>query len=148
MSYDIHLEGVQDSLRKTDVLTFGNYEKPLAVRGIHKMAARFLKCFLTPKGTDPSDPDYGTTLMASFNASISSSDLHALATQSVQEVQDKLEEYDSEYLLDDDERLFSSELKNIIVDEENQGVELWVSIRSVDGTVALFSFPLEGTSNG
>lgn len=148
MTYDIHLEGLRESANKTDVLTFGPYAKPLAVRGIHKMASRFLKCFMTPKGSDPSDPEYGTTLVASFNASINAGDLHALATQAVQEVYEKLVEYDSEYLMDSDERLFSADLKNIIVDEPNAGVELTVSIRSMDGTVALFTFPLEGTSNG
>jgi len=144
MGFDIYIEGMTPS---TDTgsgiafMTFGNYRYPLAVRGIYKLVMRFTKCFMTPKGSDLSDPEYGTTLMSLFNGNLDPGTLAQLATQAVQEASETLGRYDVEYELDDDERLGGVSVDDLLVDESAPGVEIRLSIYNVDGTKALFSIP-------
>ena len=151
MPYDIHIEGISDSSLADGprVITFGNYRRHIGVQGVHKLISRFLKCFMTPLGSDLSDPDYGTSLMASFPGNADPRSLRALVSQSVQEVLDKLREYDVEYILPDDERIFSIEIENVTIDNTSGGLEIKLNLKNVAGTVVLFSIPVsEGERNG
>lgn len=150
MSYDIHVEGIVEiDVTNSEFLTFGSYKKPVAVRGVHKLVSRFLKCFMTPIGTDLSDPDYGTTLIGSFLGNVDPRTLPSLAARAVQEATESLQKYDAEYDRDDDERLFGIEIQDIQVDTTNMGVILYLEIQNVEGTTALFTLPMiEGSNNG
>ncbi len=150
MAYDIHVEGIgEDDVVNAQFLTFGPYPKQVAVRGIHKLVSRFLKCFMTPLGTDLSDPNYGTTLMSSFLGNVDPRTLPALASRAVEEAVESIQRYDAEYDRDDDERLFGVEVQDIRVDPTNMGVVLYLEIQNVEGTTALFTIPMiEEASNG
>jgi len=143
MPYDIHIEGIgEDDVVNAQFLTFGNYRKSVAVRGIHKLVARFLKCFMTPIGSDLSDPDYGTTLLASFLGNVDPRTLPALAARAVEEATESIRRYDTEYDRDDDERLAGVEVQNILVDESGLAVVLYLELQNVEGTTALFTIPM------
>jgi len=151
MPYDLYIEGISDVTLANGprVLTFGNYPRHIGIQGIYKLVVRFIKCFLTPRGSDPADPDYGTSLMASFPGNVDPKTIQALVSQSVQEALDKLREYDIEYLLPDEERLFSVEIEDLVADTINGNVTLKLNLKNVAGTVALFSVPVaEGANNG
>lgn len=154
MAYDIHIEGLtaeDDDLKGIAFLTFGNYNgnSTVGVRGIHKLVTRFTKCFMTPKGSDLSDPEYGTSLMAAFLSNVRMDFAAQLASQSVQEAFDILREYDIDYDLDDDERISSVDIQNIAVDESGLGVDLTLYIQNVSGEEALFTIQgLTGNNNG
>lgn len=143
MSWDLHIEGLPPGENAgSKFVSFGNYPRVLGVRGIYKLFVRFLKCFLTPKGTDLGDPDYGTSLLAAFTGNLQAVNISALASQSIQEVTDKLHEYDNEYELDDSERLAAVEIEDMYVDEENYEVVIKVNVSNVEGSVALFLIPV------
>jgi hypothetical protein len=157
MSYDVHIEGITadtadtDDYRGTAFLTFGNYNgnSTVGVRGVHKLVSRFIKCFMTPKGSDLSDPDYGTSLLSAFLGNVRISFAAQLASQSVQEAFDNLREYDIEYDLDDDERISSVDIQDIYVDELGLGIYIKVYIQSISGEEALFTIQrLTGNNNG
>jgi hypothetical protein len=141
MSYDLHLEKTPNNL-KLELLSFGEYPQALGVRGLHKLVTRFIKCFFTPKGSDLSDVNYGTTLMQFFGGSGNPRDFAMLAAQAVNETVEKLREYDSLYTLDDDERMLSAELLNVVPTTDGDGVDVYVSVRNVEGSTAKFVFPL------
>lgn len=141
MSYDLHIENSPSSL-KLEFLSFGDYAEVLAVRGLSKLVSRFTKCFFTPLGSDLSDPTYGTTLMQYVGSSGDTRDFAMLAAQAVNETVEKLREYDSLYTLEDSERLMTAELLQIVPTSEGDGVDIYVSIRSIDGASAKFVFPL------
>lgn len=141
MSFDLHIEKAPSG-SLLELLTFGSYPQVLGVRGIHKLVCRFAKCFFTPKGSDLSDAQYGTTLMQFLGGSVSSRDLSMLAAQAVEETVEKLREYDSLYTLDDDERLLTAELLNVVPTSEGDGVDIYITIRNIEGSVAKFVFPL------
>lgn len=145
MGFDLHLE-LSPSTSQIQLLSFGNYSQALGVRGLHKLVTRFTKCFFTPRGTDLSDPNYGTTLMLFFGGTADTRDLAMLAVQAVNETVEKLREYDSMYTLDSDERLLSAELLNVVPTTDGDGVDIYVSVRNVEGSTAKFVFPLTQTN--
>jgi len=144
MAYDMYIESItldDDTFKGRAFLTFGDYNNSsgVGVRGVQKLVARFIKCFFTPKGSDLSDPEYGTSLMGAFLGNVHLGAVAQLATQAVQEAFDILREYDIEYDLDDDERLASVDLENLYVDDAGGGVSLRVKIQNVIGEEALFT---------
>jgi phage baseplate assembly protein W len=134
--FDIHLESVPvDQLQGPQFLTFGPYERVLGVRGIQKMVDRFMKCMMTPIGSDVSDPEYGTQLAASFLGNVSPGDLFSIAAQAVATAEQKIREYDSDQGTPDEERLAATEIENIYIDEGGLGVVLVVRLRNAAGTL-------------
>lgn len=146
MSYDIHIEGLPEELvQGLGFVTFGDYATPQKVDGIYKVINRFLKCFLTPRGSDPADTEYGTTLMANFGNTYDPRTGFSLAAQAVEEVTTKIREYDSEYQLPDEERLFSVEIDDFQSTDSQDGFILTVTITNVANTAARFAVPIGST---
>ena len=154
MPYDIHIEGItadSDDYRGIAFLTFGTYRgnSTVGVRGVHKLVSRFIKCFMTPKGSDLSDPDYGTSLLAAFLSTVRVSFVAQLASRSVQEAFDILREYDVEYDLDDSERISSVDIQDIAVDASGLGVDIKLHLQSMSGEECLFTVQgITGADNG
>lgn len=136
MKYDIYIESLAaDKVQGPQCLTFGHYRRVIGVAGVQKMVNRFVKCLLTPLGSDASDPEYGTQLAASFLANVNPRDIFSLAAQSVAKAEQKILEYDSVEGLPDNERLASAEIENIYVDDSGPGVVIVVRLSNVSGTV-------------
>ncbi len=148
MSYDIHIEGIAEAgVTNAQFLTFGNYQKVVAVRGIHKLVSRFIKCFMTPLGTDISDPDYGTSLLAAFMGNVDPRTLRSLASRAVTEAVDSIQQYDAEYDRDDDEVLSDVEVQDVLIDDSNTAVVIYLKIENAAGTVATVTVPMVEESN-
>jgi len=131
--YDVYIEGVpSDEVRNVQFITFG--EKSIAVKGVYKLLSRVMKCFMTPKGTDLSDVDYGTDIIAHVGGNVDPKTLRILAGRAITDVESKIREYDAEYILDDDERLGSLELLDIVVEPDS--VKFSVAVTSAQGNKA------------
>ncbi len=149
--FDIHIESLPlEAIQDCRFLTFGDYGRVVGVRGIQKMVNRFMKCLMTPIGSDISDLEYGTQLADSFLGNVSPGNLFAIAAQSVAHAEEKIREYDSLQGTPNEERLASAEIKNIYVDESGLGVVLVVLLSNVAGTVVQTQMSVysRGTNNG
>ena len=124
-------------------MTFGDYAQPVAIKGIQKLVNRFLKCLLTPLGTDIGDAEYGTNLMYAFAGNVEPGTLNELATMAVRDTELKIREYDSQKSSPTDERLAGVEIDNINIDSASAGFTMKLIIRNVAGTRALTAVPLE-----
>lgn len=133
--YDIHLESVTPSkVQGIKCLSFGDYPRVVGVSGIYKMVNRFVKCLMTPLGSDLSDLNYGTQLMASFLGNVDTKNIFPLVAQGVAAAQDTIIAYDSAAGLPDDERLASADVQDISVDPTNTGVVFTVVLSNIAGT--------------
>lgn len=140
--FDIHIEGLPlDKATSIRSITFGSYPRCLGVRGPQKMVDRFLKCLMTPIGSDLSDPDYGTPLAAAMLHSTSPDALRTLATRSVAAAEEKIREYDSTYGLPERERLSAVKIRQIHVDDEGQGVVLELTLENAAGEAVSVLLP-------
>ncbi len=138
--YDIHVETLDESKALgVEFLTFGDYDKSLGIKGFQKMVNRFVKCLMTPLGTDLSDSSYGTILADSLGNNVDPSAMFALVAQSVVAAEDKITEYDSQYALPDDERLGSVKVENVVNDPNAFGVLITLQMRNVAGTVVVLN---------
>lgn len=119
--------------------SFG-FEAAVAVRGVRKLANRFTKCLLTPKGTDSYDLEYGTDFatLASYNF-IDASDVMDAVTLFVDDASTQLRVFDQRSALSPDERLASATIASAT--ETADGVMVVVNIRSVAGTVVPAPLP-------
>lgn len=142
MPYDIHFESLpQDELQGYRFLSFGDYSKHVGIKGVQKLVNRVIKCFMTPRGSDISDPDYGTSLLRSFQGNVAPDTLSELATIAVNETETKIREYDTQKASPTDERLATLEIENIDVGTNETGVEVRILVQNVAGTRALVSVP-------
>jgi len=143
IKFDIHYEGKPlDQVVGIRAITFGDYPRALGVKGIQKLVDRYMKALLTPKGTDLSDPEYGTHLAAALGNNVDPGTLSQLASRAVADAEGIIRAYDAEYGTPDDERLFSVDLENLVIDPEGNGVTLDVRLKSVEGAAARISLPL------
>ena len=144
MAYDIHIEGVpQDQIRNEKFLWFGDFEnkRTIAVQGIQKLVDRFLKCILTPAGTDISDPDYGTQLTSLFLGNIDSAGLRQMVTLAVIQAEEQIRKYDVINGAPEDERLSSAVVETFDPNTTGDGFEMTVLLKNVAGTTVRMLVP-------
>ncbi len=144
MPYDIHIEGVpQDQIRRDKFLWFGDFEDRdmVAVQGIQKTVDRFLKCLLTPAGTDISDPNYGTKLTRAFLGNIDLASARQLATLAVIQAEECIRRYDVINGAPEDERLASAVVETIEMDKAASGFEMVVLLKNAAGTTVRVMLP-------
>lgn len=140
--YDIHFEAASVEDRdKGYIISFGDYARVIGVSGIQKMVNRFLKCLLTPAGSDISDRRYGTALASLFFGNVDPRTVSSIATRAVAEAEQKIREYDSRYQLPDDERLASAHLQNVAFDRASMELSLRIRLQNVRGTVVSVLLP-------
>lgn len=150
MKYDVHIESIPpNEAQGPQCLTFGDYKRVIGVAGVQKMVNRFMKCLLTPQGSDVSDSEYGTPLATSFMGNVNPKDIFSMASHAVALAEQKIQEYDSIEGLPDNERLAAAEIENIYVDESGPGVVLVVRLSNVSGTTVQTQVSsYRGLSNG
>jgi hypothetical protein len=144
MAYDIHIEGVpREEVVNEKFLWFGNFEDKdaIAVQGIQKMVDRFLKCILTPAGTDISDTDYGTQLANLFLGNIDDAGLRQMVTLSVIQAEEQIRRYDVINGAPEDERLATATVESLEVDRASSGFDLTVLLQNTAGTTVLVQLP-------
>lgn len=138
MAYDIHIEGVPvDSVHGSKGLWFGNYPLHVGVQGIQKIVDQFIKCFLTPMGSDLTDKEYGTQVAAAFGNSIGSNTLAQLVHMSVQQAVTTLQRYAALYDTSDTERLVSAAVERLEVTSAGDGFDVYVRLKNAAGTTVL-----------
>lgn len=141
-TYDVHFEGVpRNELNSIQGLTFGPYTRSVGVRGAQKMVNRFVKCMLTALGSDLSDPDYGTSLADALLGNVEKGTLRTIALQSVVAAEAKVKEYDSEYALNDEERLASVQVEDVVINEASGGIVLTLTLKNVAGVAVQVLVP-------
>jgi len=144
MPYDIHIEGVPtDQIHNEKFLWFGRFEgrDMLAVKGIQKMVDRFLKCIMTPAGTDISDLDYGTQLTGLFLGNLDSASLRQMVTLSVNQAEEQIRKYDVINGALEDERLVGATIESLTMDAANNGFDLTVLLQNSAGTTVRVLLP-------
>lgn len=134
MAFDIHIEGVPyGQIQGGRGLTFGNYPVVVGVQGVQKMVDRFVKCFFTPLGSDLTDKEYGSSVMAYFGNAVPDV-LQSVVYASVQQCVTTLQRYDNQYDTPSNERIQSAAVEEYIEDADRTGFVIKVRLTNADGT--------------
>lgn len=129
-TYDIHFQLVPaEEQTGGRYFTFG-FESAVGVRGPQKLINRWLKCLLTPKGSDPSDKAYGTGFYGLLGSNITTQqDVVDALTLFIEDCNTQMRAMDRQRLAADDERLQSATLTRVVQIDES-GYEAYVLIRN------------------
>lgn len=145
MRYDTYIEPVprEEQARPLDVYRYG-MRRHLAIKGLQALITRWSKAFLTEKGSDPTDPEYGAYIASLIGGNISSREaLRDIVALSVSEATNDLQRYEREYPPQSDaERLDTATLERVVIDESAPGVEIYVLIENVLGDQQRVALPV------
>jgi hypothetical protein len=135
MPYDIHFQPIPPSeVRGYKVFTFG-FKAALKVEGPQSLVNRWVKTFMTPKGSDPLDNVAGTNFAEMIGANVTkiTEELKDVTILSITDANEQVKKQDIEGLFSDDSRLMSATLLDFV--QTADGIELWVEIKTMSGDV-------------
>ena len=131
--YDVYFQPVPEGeVHGFRCFEFG-FAAALKVRGLLALRNRWLKVFMTPKGSDLLDTEYGTAFGNLPGANITgvTSDLQDLTNEAVLDATEQVKAQDIEGRFELDEQLLSATMLQYT--ESEDGIQLWVEIRNKAG---------------
>jgi hypothetical protein len=131
-TYDIHFQILPaDEQVSERVFGFG-FVSAVGVRGPQKLINRWLKCLMTPQGSDPFSPTYGTGFANLIGSNISSvQDVLDAVSVFIQGCNEQIRAFDRAAFTPADERLQNATiLRTIALDD---GFQIWVGITNAAG---------------
>jgi hypothetical protein len=137
MAYDIHFQPVPSSeVEGLKVFTFG-FTSALKVQGLQALVNRWAKTFMTPKGSNPLDPNEGTDFaaLAGSNVDRNSPELRDVVIISVDDANDQVRLQDIAGFYSSDESLLNATLEGFRQTDDGVGLEVWVTVQNIDEDV-------------
>lgn len=132
MTYDVNIQIVPASNYTGMAFYSFGQTRSLGVRGIQKLINMFAKFLLTPVGTDPLDPAYGTNLTALIGSNVALRDAREVLDQAVETTVQAISGYQAgNSAIPDDERLSSASVTNYILIPDGPGFAAQVLITNV-----------------
>lgn len=146
-TFDIHFQLINTAAEQQSsgkLFTFG-FLTAVGVRGPQKLVNRWIKCLLTPLGSDPFNKFYGTNFSSLFGSNITGEqDIQDAVALFIDECNDQIRAMDRLNFPTDDERLQSASLTQII-ELGDDGFDIYVNIRNVAGQVLTLQLPTIAT---
>jgi len=137
-TYDIYYALLPELQQTHGKLFSFIFQGAIGVRGPQKMVNRWLKCFMTTKGTDPTNLNYGTQFNSLFFSNVSKlKDIQDLVSVYIDDCNAQIKAFDRKYGLPPEERLQNATLESLLPDGVD-GVAIQVLLRNQ----ANASFPL------
>lgn len=137
MAFDIHFQPVPSAdVRSTRVFTFG-FRASLKVSGPQSLVNRWVKTFMTPKGSNPLDKEEGTAFGRMVGANINSYDhgIEDVILLAIEDANEQVRKQDLEGMFPENERLSNATLLQQKTEIYDDVVVLWVRIVNVAGQV-------------
>lgn len=134
MAYDIHFQPVPASeVKGYKCFEFG-FRAALKVTGFQSLVNRWVKTFMTPRGSNPLYPDEGTGFgrLVGSNISKISTDLQDVVAMAVEDANEQVRDQDIVGLRSDNERLASATLLDFV--RTDDGIQVWVLIKNMEGS--------------
>ena len=129
--FDIHIQIVPASrYRGMKFYSFGQ-TRTLGVRGLPKLVNMFAKFLLTPVGSDPLDPSYGTELPNLFGSNVDLRDAHDVLLLSVDSAAQAIRGFQTSLDIPDDERLATATVNAVILIDTGPGIAAQIHIENV-----------------
>jgi hypothetical protein len=142
-TYDTHIQLLAPEVQERTGKFFGfGYVASVAIRGPQKLINRWLKCLLTPKGSDPREPAYGTGFTGLIGSNISSNkDVYDALTLFVEDCNNQIRAMDIRSFPPDEERLESATVAGVVPHASGDGFEVYVRLRNAAGLVVALQLP-------
>lgn len=131
--FDIHFQ-ILPSADQLGEQVFGfGFTSAVGVRGPQKLINRWLKCFMTPQGTDPFNPKYGTGFGSLIGSNIGNiDDVKDAVALFVQDCNAQVKKFDLASGTPANERLSSATIIQV-VERASDGFDVYIGITNTAG---------------
>jgi len=136
--YDIHIQPVSaQEVTGLQCYEFG-YAAALKVNGFQSLISRWAKTLLTPRGSNPIDPEEGTNFSNMLGANIArvTTGVRDLVALEIEDANEQVRTQDTDGFRPDNERLQGGELRQFT--ESAAGFDVWVLLTNVAGESVAF----------
>jgi len=142
-NYDTHFQLLDPEEQQRTGKYFGyGFVASIAVRGSQKLINRWLKCLLTPKGSDSREPTYGTNFTALMGSNVASTkDALDAVTLFIDDCNNQMYTMDRARRPPDDERLDRATITRVEPHVSGSGFDIYVTIRNSAGLAMQFQLP-------
>jgi len=146
--FDIYFQ-VLSAIEQQTTYKFVTFGTPstIGVKGFPQLINKWLKCFLTSKGSDATDLNYGTVFPTLIGSNVSLLDARDIADLAVQQCNTQLLAIQgSDLNLTPSERLHSANTINFVEKPEAPGFDIYVEIKNQAQELLIFNLPTIPTS--
>jgi hypothetical protein len=138
--FDLYYQALEDPIG-LKIFTTG-FDRSVGVRGALKMVLQWLKLFMTKKGSDPTNLEYGTDFTNLIGANIRSKrDLQDVVLLSIQEANKQFTNIQRTTQPDLDETLKSASLARFEFDDTAPGFDAYVTFTNLAGKEITLRLP-------
>lgn len=141
--FDIYFQ-VLSALEQQTTFKFVTFGTPstIGVKGFPQLINKWLKCFLTPKGSDATDLNYGTVFPTLIGSNVALSDVRDIADLSVQQCNTQLFSMQaSDVTLTPSARLSNAKIVNYVAKPELPGFDLYIEIKNQAQELLILNLP-------
>jgi hypothetical protein len=130
--FDIHLQVLPEATQRDTFkfISFG-FQSTIGVKGFQMLINQWLKCFLTPRKSDPIDLDYGTNFTTLIGSNLPIADAQDIVILAIDQCNAIVEGFQRDDLtLTASERLGNAQLINFVEDPSAPGFDAFVEIKN------------------
>lgn len=132
--FDIHFQALtEEEQRGTYKFVSFTFNPTVGVKGFQMLINQWLKCFLTPKGSDPTDLDYGTDFTKLLGSNLAIGDARDVSLIAVDQCNEQIFDIQrNESTFTASERLASAEITNFTENTTSTapGFSLYVELKN------------------
>lgn len=128
-TFDIHLE-LLSATEQTTTMKFLGFNTPsLGVKGMHMLFDIWTRFFLTPRGSDAADLNFGTPFVNLIGSNVSPIDARDVVLLAISQTNEAIIKFQkNDQTLTPSEKLSSGQLINFIEKPSDPGFECWIEI--------------------
>jgi hypothetical protein len=129
--YDIYIQVVpKAAYTGTRFYSFGR-TRSFGIRGMQKLVNMFSKYLLTPAGTDPLDPSYGTDIPHLFSSNVDLRDVKDILVLAVDKTAAAIRGYQNAQDIPDEERLAGATVTAMLLIDNGPGFAAQILLQNV-----------------
>lgn len=141
--FDIHIQTLPEAEQRDTFkfMSFG-FESTIGVKGFQLLINQWLKCFLTRRGTDATNLDYGTPFALLMASEVPLPDARDVVVLAIDQCNEQIYQFNKADLdLTLTERLASAQLINFVEKPSDPGFDMTVEIKNQANERLVFNLP-------
>jgi len=145
--FDVHIQALPAAEQRDTFkfMSFG-YVGSVGVKGFQMLINIWLKCFLTPRGSDPFDLNYGTPFTSLVASNVTPQDARDVVILAIDQCNAQVVAFQkADTTLTATERLASGVLTNFVIDNSGPGFSATVELKNQAGERLAFNLPIYAT---
>jgi hypothetical protein len=135
---DIHYQPVPVAdVSGTKIFTFG-FTSALKVEGLQFLVNRWVRVFMTPRGSDPLEPEFGTDFGSLVGTNVPKSakgSIIDIVAMAIDDASEQVQAQDTKAGYNESESLDQANLLRFSPTSSGDGFEAWVEIKNKAGEV-------------